>query len=84
MPQIAPNRLIETTRGFDLSRAVRKLRARHFELLRLLARAKSLRAAASQMDLTPPALSNFLKEVGGCIWFTTFPALIRRIPSSLM
>ena len=49
--------------GFDLSRAVRKLRARHLELLHLLGTEKSVRAAANRMSLTQPALSKMLKEL---------------------
>lgn len=49
--------------GFDLGRAVRKLRARHLELLSLLGTEKSVRAAATRMSLTQPALSKMLKEL---------------------
>ncbi len=49
--------------GFDLSRAIRKLRTRHLELLQRLGTERSVRAASSQMALTQPALSKMLREL---------------------
>lgn len=49
--------------AFDAQRAVRRLRARHFELLNLLGSEHSVRAAAQKMSLTQPALSKMLREV---------------------
>lgn len=58
--------------GFNMGHAVRKLRVRHLELLSLLAREKSVRAAASQMSLTQPALSKMLKEIEGAFGVELF------------
>lgn len=48
---------------FDLSRALRRLRMRHIELLSLLGNMGTVRAAARQMSLTQPAVSKMLREI---------------------
>jgi DNA-binding transcriptional LysR family regulator len=50
----------------QFSRMVRRLRLRHFELLTLLAREHTVRAAARRMALTQPAISKMLKEIEDC------------------
>ncbi len=52
--------------SFNFGRALRRLRMRHFELLHLLGREGSVRAAARQMALTQPAVSKLLQEIEGC------------------
>ena len=51
---------------FNFALAIRKLRMRHFELLSALGSEKSVRAAARQMSLTPPAVSKMLREIEDC------------------
>jgi DNA-binding transcriptional LysR family regulator len=48
---------------FNVNRAVRRLRMRHFELLANLGADTSLRAVAERMGLTQPAVSKALREI---------------------
>jgi DNA-binding transcriptional LysR family regulator len=50
----------------QFSRMVRRLRLRHFELLTLLAKEHTVRAAARRMALTQPAISKMLREIEDC------------------
>lgn len=50
----------------QFSRMVRRLRLRHFELLTLLSKERTVRAAARRMALTQPAISKMLKEIEDC------------------
>jgi DNA-binding transcriptional LysR family regulator len=47
----------------DFGRLLRRLRLRHLELLALLGRERTVRAAARQMSLTQPAVSKMLREI---------------------
>lgn len=50
----------------QFSRMVRRLRLRHYELLTLLAKERTVRAAARHMSLTQPAISKMLREIEDC------------------
>lgn len=51
---------------FNFALTIRKLRMRHFELLSALESEQTVRAAARQMSLTPPAASKMLHEIEVC------------------
>ena len=56
----------------ELNRLASRLRFRHFQLLVVLAKEGSLRAAAQEMHLTQPALSRTLEEIEGVLGVRLF------------
>ncbi len=66
----------------DLRRLVARLRFRHLQLLVELHRGGSLRAAATVLNLTQPALSKALAEVEGAFGFALFTRSARGLAAT--